>query len=110
MSGKSRPRSPDDEVTTTNTAALTLTLEALLELGRINQIDLAQVQTMKSLAHYLDVECEECGATRGDAAMWRQYREALSDFLGDDNQSDSVIETALKAFNSATPVGDATST
>lgn len=75
---------------TTNADALDQTLEHLRSVGRIEVIDAARVQALESMARALD-------ADPSNAALWRQYREALRELTAD-GSSDSVDEALEKLF------------
>jgi len=64
-------------VRTTNHGQLEQTLKELRRLGRIEKIDAAAVQALRSMAFALD-------ADPANAALWRQYREALRELTADD--------------------------
>jgi hypothetical protein len=65
-------------VRTTNHGQLEQTLRELRRRGRIEKIHAAAVQALKSMAVALD-------ADPGNAALWRQYREALRELTADDD-------------------------
>ena len=81
---------------TTNHGQLEQTLKELRRLGRIERIDAAAVQALHSMAFALD-------ANPQNAALWRQYREALRELTADD--SDGTADEALAALYAE--VGDA---
>jgi hypothetical protein len=81
---------------TTNSGQLEQTLRELRRLGRIEKIDAAAVQALRSMARALD-------ADPSAAALWRQYREALRELTVDD--SDSSAGDAIEALFAQ--VGDA---
>lgn len=65
----------------TNAKALAVTLGELRRLGRLEKIDAARVQAVKSMAAALDFD-------ETNASLWRQYREALGELTSDvDNGS-----------------------
>lgn len=78
-----------------NTTALNATLTELHRLGRIETLDAAQVQLVRSLAAAVD-------ADPASAGLWRQYREALADLLRADEDADQELAEALEALRSAT--------
>lgn len=55
-------------------------------MGRLEKIDAAAVQMVRSQAHALDDD-------PGNAALWRQYREALRELTADDDSGS--VEEAL---------------
>jgi hypothetical protein len=73
-------------VRTTNRGQLEQTLKELRRLGRIEKIDAAAVQALRSMAGALD-------ADPAHAALWRQYREALREMSADD--SDGSLDEAV---------------
>jgi hypothetical protein len=83
-------------VRTTNHGQLEQTLKELRRLGRIERIDAAAVQALKSMALALD-------ADPSHAALWRQYREALGELTADDDHGSA--DAALAALFAE--VGDA---
>lgn len=79
----------------TNTTALNATLAELHRLGRIETLDAAQVQLVRSLAAAVDDDPASAG-------LWRQYREALADLLRADDDADQELAEALEALRSST--------
>jgi hypothetical protein len=73
-------------VRTTNRGQLEQTLRELRRLGRLEKIDAAAVQALRSMAFALD-------ADPSAAALWRQYREALRELTADDD--DGSADAAL---------------
>jgi hypothetical protein len=71
---------------TTNRGQLEQTLKELRRIGRIEKVDAAAVQALRSMAAALDAE-------PGNAALWRQYREALREIKADDDRT--PIDDAL---------------
>ena len=71
---------------TTNRGQLEQTLKELRRLGRIEKIDAAAVQAVRSMAAALDGD-------PGNAALWRQYREALRELTADDDNGS--VDSAL---------------
>lgn len=71
----------------TNSRALLATLRELRRIGRLEPIDTAKVQALKSMAAALD-------GNPSNAALWRQYREALEEltFDDDDGSFDDAVE------------------
>lgn len=68
----------------TNADALEVTLSELEQMGRLERIDAARVQALRSIAKTLD-------ENPFSAQMWREYREELEAVMVDDS-SDSVEE------------------
>jgi len=75
---------------TTNSGQVEQTLKELRRLGRIERIDAAAVQMLRSMARALD--CDP-----SNAALWRQYREALRELTVDDTD-DSVADALNDLF------------
>lgn len=67
----------------TNVQALEETLSELDAKGRLSSIDAAHVQMLRTMAGALDDE-------RSNAALWRQYREALRELMADDGGDDDA--------------------
>ena len=80
----------------TNRGQLEQTLKELRRLGRVEKIDAAAVQALRSIAFALD-------ADPSNAALWRQYREALRELTADDGDS-SADDAAADLY---AEVGDA---
>jgi hypothetical protein len=85
-----------------NVEALTVTLGQLDKLGRLEDIDAAQVEALRSMAGALDLD-------PSNAALWGRYLGALDDLLGADDDADSGLASALKEIRGATSVGDTAS-
>jgi predicted GNAT superfamily acetyltransferase len=83
-------------VRTTNGGQIEQTLRELRRLGRIEKVDAAAVQAVRSMARALDADPQ-------NAALWRQYREALRELTADD--SDDSADVALAELFAE--VGDA---
>jgi len=79
----------------TNLEAFEVTLAELADLGRIESLDAAQVQLVRSLAAAVDSDPLASG-------LWRQYREALADLLRADDDADQELQAALEALRSTT--------
>lgn len=73
-------------------------LRILNKLGRIEDVDAARVQTIRSLADALD-------ADGSNAQMWRTYRDAVEDMMRADEHADSSLAAALAEIRSAGPLG-----
>jgi len=73
-------------VRTTNRGQLEQTLGELRRLGRVEKIDAAVVQALRSMAFMLD-------ADPSLASLWRQYLAALRELTADD--SDGAADAAL---------------
>jgi len=74
-------------VRTTNHGQLEQTLRELRRLGRVEKIDAAAVQALHSMAFALDDNPQ-------NAALWRQYREALRELTADDDDGTSAAALA----------------
>lgn len=76
-------------------------LEATLQvMGREEDVDAARFQMLRSLAKAVD-----CDPTK--AALWKEYREALTDLMRDADDADKGLEEALDALRSASEMGNA---
>jgi hypothetical protein len=71
----------------TNVEALAMTLGECRRMGRLELVDSARVQALESMAGSLDLD-------PSNAALWRQYREALGELTADDGSGavDDAIE------------------
>ncbi|MFW6033984.1 MAG: terminase small subunit [bacterium] len=83
MTPRSRQARRPGETAGTNAAQLETTLAAMAEMGRFERTDSARVQSLRSLARAVD-------ADPGNAALWRQYREALRELSRDGDGSGSL--------------------
>ena len=72
-------------------------LTELRRLGRLETIDVARVQTIRGIADSLDDDSS-------NAALWKVYREAVDDFMRQDDNANDALSKALAAINSAAPV------
>lgn len=70
----------------TNASELGRTLTHLRELGRLEKVDAARVQMLRSMARALDEQPQ-------NAALWREYRAVLKELVADD--SGSAVNEAL---------------
>lgn len=80
-----------------NVAAVEVTLSELRRLGRLEKIDAARVQAIRSIASALDQH-------PFNSQMWREYREALEGLTADDGD-DGSIDDLIDELSS--PVRDA---
>lgn len=64
-----------------NSVAIGLTLAELKRMGRLEQVDAARVQALRSMAVALD-------QNPFNSQMWREYREAIEGLTADDSNSD----------------------
>ncbi len=74
---------------TTNHGQLEQTLRELRRLGRIEKVDAAVVQALRSMAFALD-------ADPSGAALWGRYLQALRELTADDN--DGAADAALASL------------
>ena len=83
---------------TTNRGQLEQTLKELRRLGRLEKIDAAAVQALRSMAAALDGNPE-------NAALWRQYREALRELTADDDHgsADAALAELFAEVGDAPP-------
>lgn len=84
---------------TTNALALEKTLECLTATRKVEDVDAAAVQALRSMAAALDEDPTK-------AALWREYRDALSEVRRADDDADAGLADALKEIGSASPMGD----
>ena len=83
----------------TNREAADQMLDILKGLGRIEDIDAARVQVVRSLAEHVD-------RFPKNAQLWRVYRDAIEDLLSQDDRANDDLEKALAAIRSASPICD----
>jgi hypothetical protein len=81
-------------VRTTNSGQIEQTLKELRRLGRVERIDAAAVQMVRSMARALDDD-------PSNAALWRQYREAVGELTAHDD--DGSVDEALAALLAEVP-------
>jgi len=74
-------------------------IAALSRLGRIEEIDAARVQALRSLADALDLDS-------ANARMWQVYWDAIEDVMGAGEHVDSGLEEVLAQIRGAGPLGD----
>jgi hypothetical protein len=74
---------------TNNHGQLERTLRELRRLGRVEEIDAAAVQMVRTMSAALD-------ADPFNAALWRQYREALRELTAD--ESGDAVGDALESL------------
>jgi hypothetical protein len=82
------------EVTNDNAGALEKTLACLRQAGRLEPVDAATVQGLRSLAVAVDIK-------PFDARLWQQYREALAEVLNADGAANDDLAEAIKAIRGA---------
>ena len=87
----------------TNAEAMERTLEVLEGLGRLEDIDTARVQALRSMAVQLD-------SKPGNSQMWKVYWESLSALLEADDDADDGLAAALAQIASAAEMGDSEAT
>jgi hypothetical protein len=72
-----------------NARAIDITLSELRRIGRLEKIDEARVQALRSMADALD-------QNPFNSQMWREYREAIGGLTADDsNAGSSVVDDLL---------------
>jgi hypothetical protein len=64
----------------TNAQAIEVTLSALESAGRLERVDAARVQAVRSIAAALDAEPAR-------SQLWREYRELIGELTADDGHS-----------------------
>lgn len=87
-----RAKHPSDE-RGPNLAAVELTLGELRRMGRLEQVDEARVQAVRSMAWALDEQ-------PFNSQMWREYREALERLTADGDDS-GAAEAILERMRSS---------
>ena len=80
-----------------NERAIEATLAELRAMGRLEKIDAAKVQALRSIAEALDLN-------PFNSQMWREYREAIEGLTRNDGGSDAVDDLLDKL---SAPVRDA---
>jgi hypothetical protein len=80
-----------------NASAVEVTLTELERMGRLEEVDAAQVAALRSLAQAVDWWPD-------NAQLWRQYREALADLTHDDD--DGELDELLAEIRGGSEVGD----
>lgn len=68
-----------------NSRAIEETLAELKRMGRLEKVDAAKVQALRSMAEALDLN-------PFNSQMWKEYREAIGGLTADDRGSDSIDE------------------
>lgn len=68
-----------------NAQAIAVTLAELKRMGRLEKIDAARVQALRSIAVALD-------ENPFNSQMWREYREAIEGLAADDSGDESVAD------------------
>lgn len=85
----------------TNAQALEETLSILSNTKRIEDVDAAAVQALRSMAWALDEDPSK-------AALWREYLNALAEVRRADDDADGGLNDALAQIRSAAALGDET--
>jgi hypothetical protein len=80
-----------------NAAAINVTLGELKRMGRLEQVDAARVQALRSMAVALD-------QNPFNSQMWREYREAIEGLTADDGDSGSSVDDLINELSA--PVRD----
>jgi len=83
----------------TNREATETMLDILKGLGRIEDIDAARVQSLRSLADAVD-------RFPKNAQLWKVYRDAIEDMLSQDDRANDDLAQALAEIRSAASVRD----
>lgn len=96
-----RSKHSDSDGPGPNLTAARRTMNHLEDMGRLEEVDAAQVQAVLSIAHTLDLH-------PFNSQMWREYREALGE-LRADGDDDGGIEALLRELRES-EVGDASAT
>lgn len=78
----------------TNAAAIEVTLSALERMGRLEDVDAARVQALRSMAAALDEH-------PFNSQMWREYREAIAGLTADDSSRDGSIDDLLDELSTS---------
>lgn len=78
----------------TNVAAIEVTLAELVRMGRLEDVDAARVQALRSIAAALD-------ENPFNSQMWREYREAIEGLTADDGDRDDSIEDLIDELSSS---------
>jgi hypothetical protein len=76
--------------------------EMLAELKRgerLTTVDVARVQSLRSLADQLDTD-------PSNAQMWRTYREVIDGLCGEREPEPDALDRLLEEINGRTPVGN----
>lgn len=84
-----------------NVHALEQTLKCLKDAGRIEDVDSAALQALRSMAAALDEDPSK-------AALWREYLNALAEVRRANDDAGSGLDALLKEIGSTAPVGDET--
>lgn len=80
-----RAKHPQVEGGGQNSAAVEITLAELDRMGRLEKVDEAKVQAVRSMAAALD-------DNPYNSQMWREYGEAIERLVADDDDSSAVDE------------------
>lgn len=82
-----------------NVVAIEKTIAALEELGRIEPVDAARVQLLRSLAKAVDDDPL-------NGSLWRHYHSAIDDLMKADDDADDALAAAVAEIRGSTQVGD----
>ena len=82
-----------------NALAVEVTLAELERMGRLEKVDTARIQALRSIAEAVDLN-------PFNSQMWREYREAIGVVTVDDRDSGSSINDLLDELSA--PVRDET--
>lgn len=72
-----------------NASELGKTIAQLRRMGRVEPVDAARLQMLRTIARALDADPH-------NAALWRQYREGLNELVVNDDSGD--LDADLKAL------------
>lgn len=87
-------RAPKPNVEKTNAKAIEITLAELGRMGRLEDVDAARIQALRSIAAALD-------ENPFNSQMWREYREAIEGLTADDGDHDGSIEDLIDELSSS---------
>lgn len=80
-----------------NARAVEVTLTEMQRMGRLEKVDEARVQALRSIAEAVDLN-------PFNSQMWREYREAIGALIVDDRNTGSSIDDLLDELSA--PVRD----
>ena len=92
-------RKTDEAFHASNRAAVEMMLHKRQELGQLEPVDVARITALRSLAVAVDYDIT-------NAALWKQYREALTELTpSDDGPADPFEEFKRKAAEASSRAG-----
>lgn len=90
-----RREHPAGEATGANAKAIEVTLTELRRMGRLEEVDQARIQAVRSMAEALDVN-------PFNSQMWREYREAVGGLTADDsNAASGAVDDLLDELSAS---------